>query len=115
MVDAAICDGDWVVVRQQNVADNGDIVAAMIDGEATVKTFKRTAGHVWLMPHNPVFDPIPGDNAAILGKGRHGHPQNLTARIPIYSAFMKTVCLRKFFAGKPHLGHRVVVEVAIGV
>ncbi|MFN8088495.1 MAG: transcriptional repressor LexA [Mycobacterium sp.] len=68
MVDAAICDGDWVVVRQQNVADNGDIVAAMIDGEATVKTFKRTAGHVWLMPHNPVFDPIPGDNAAILGK-----------------------------------------------
>ena len=41
MVDAAICDGDWVVVRQQSVADNGDIVAAMIDGEATVKTFKR--------------------------------------------------------------------------
>jgi repressor LexA len=68
MVDAAICDGDWVVVRQQNVADNGDIVAAMIDGEATVKTFKRTGGQVWLMPHNPVFDPIPGNDAAILGK-----------------------------------------------
>jgi repressor LexA len=68
MIDAAICDGDWVVVRQQNVADNGDIVAAMIDGEATVKTFKRTDGHVWLMPHNPAFDPIPGDDAAILGK-----------------------------------------------
>jgi repressor LexA len=68
MVDAAICDGDWVVVRQQNVADNGDIVAAMIDGEATVKTFKRTRGQVWLMPHNPVFDPIPGNDAAILGK-----------------------------------------------
>ncbi|WP_226995863.1 transcriptional repressor LexA [Gordonia phthalatica] len=68
MVDAAICDGDWVVVRQQNVADNGDIVAAMIDGEATVKTFKRTDGHVWLMPHNEHFDPIPGDDAAILGK-----------------------------------------------
>lgn len=68
MVDAAICDGDWVVVRQQNVADNGDIVAAMIDGEATVKTFKRTSGQVWLMPHNPAFDPIPGNNAAILGK-----------------------------------------------
>lgn len=68
MVDAAICDGDWVVIRQQNVADNGDIVAAMIDGEATVKTFKRTAGQVWLMPHNPAFDPIPGNDAVILGK-----------------------------------------------
>ena len=68
MVDAAICNGDWVVVRQQNVADNGDIVAAMIDGEATVKTFKRTRGQVWLMPHNPAFDPIPGNDAAVLGK-----------------------------------------------
>jgi repressor LexA len=68
MVDAAICDGDWVVVRQQNVADNGDIVAAMIDGEATVKTFKRTGRQVWLMPHNPAFDPIPGNDATVLGK-----------------------------------------------
>ena len=68
MVDAAICDGDWVVVRQQNVADNGDIVAAMIEGEATVKTFKRTGDQVWLMPHNPAFDPIPGNEAAVLGK-----------------------------------------------
>jgi repressor LexA len=68
MIDAAICDGDWVVIRQQNVADNGDIVAAMIDGEATVKTFKRTRGQVWLMPHNPAFEPIPGNDAAILGK-----------------------------------------------
>jgi repressor LexA len=68
MIDAAICDGDWVVVRQQNVADNGDIVAAMIDGEATVKTFKRTKGQVWLMPHNPAFDPIPGNDAVVLGK-----------------------------------------------
>ena len=68
MIDAAICDGDWVVVRQQNVADNGDIVAAMIDGEATVKTFKRKDGHVWLLPHNPAFDPIDGDHATILGK-----------------------------------------------
>lgn len=68
MVDAAICDGDWVVVRQQSTADNGDIVAAMIDGEATVKTFKRTRNQVWLMPHNPSFDPIPGNEAAILGK-----------------------------------------------
>lgn len=68
MIDAAICDGDWVVVRQQSVADNGDIVAAMIEGEATVKTFKRTKGDVWLMPHNPLFEPIPGNDAAILGK-----------------------------------------------
>nr|WP_067664886.1 transcriptional repressor LexA [Nocardia miyunensis] len=68
MVDAAICDGDWVVVRQQNVADNGDIVAAMIEGEATVKTFKRNGKDVWLMPHNPHFEPIPGNDAQILGK-----------------------------------------------
>jgi repressor LexA len=68
MVDAAICDGDWVVVRQQPVADNGDIVAAMIDGEATVKTYKRRDGHVWLMPHNPAYEPIPGDEATILGR-----------------------------------------------
>ena len=68
MIDAAICDGDWVVVHQQPVAENGDIVAAMIDGEATVKTFKRRDGHVWLMPHNAAFDPIDGDHATILGK-----------------------------------------------
>ncbi|MFD1814086.1 transcriptional repressor LexA [Rhodococcus gannanensis] len=68
MIDAAICDGDWVVVRQQSVAENGDIVAAMIDGEATVKTFKRTKGQVWLMPHNELFEPIPGNDAQILGK-----------------------------------------------
>lgn len=68
MVDAAICDGDWVVVRQQNVAEGGDIVAAMIDGEATVKTFKRSGKDVWLMPHNPHFEPIPGNDAQILGK-----------------------------------------------
>lgn len=68
MIDAAICDGDWVVVRQQPTADNGDIVAAMLDSEATVKTFKRTDGHVWLLPHNPAFTPIDGDHATILGK-----------------------------------------------
>src|SRR5690242_1523788 len=68
MVEAAICDGDWVVVRQQQHADNGDIVAAMLDNEATVKTFKRKDGHVWLMPHNPSFSPIDGDHATILGK-----------------------------------------------
>jgi repressor LexA len=68
MVDAAICDGDWVVVRQQPVADNGEIVAAMIDGEATVKTFKRRDGRVWLLPQNPAYDPIPGDDATVLGR-----------------------------------------------
>lgn len=68
MIDAAICDGDWVVVRRQPVAENGEIVAAMIDGEATVKTFKRIDGHVWLMPHNPAFSPILGDEATILGR-----------------------------------------------
>ncbi|MDQ2738376.1 MAG: transcriptional repressor LexA [Actinomycetota bacterium] len=68
MVDAAITDGDWVVVRQQQVGENGDIVAAMIDGEATVKTYKRKDGHLWLMPHNPAYAPIPGDDAVILGR-----------------------------------------------
>jgi repressor LexA len=68
MVDAAITDGDWVVVRQQPVADNGDIVAAMIDGEATVKTFRRRDGHVWLMPHNAAYQPIDGDHAVVLGR-----------------------------------------------
>jgi len=68
MINAAIADGDWVVVRQQPVAENSDIVAAMIDGEATVKTFKRSGDHVWLMPHNPAYTPIPGDEAEILGR-----------------------------------------------
>ncbi|GAA1872958.1 transcriptional repressor LexA [Myceligenerans crystallogenes] len=68
MVDAAICDGDWVVVRRQNVAEQGEIVAAMIDGEATVKTFKQTDGHVWLLPQNAAYEPIPGDEAQILGR-----------------------------------------------
>jgi repressor LexA len=68
MVEAAIADGDWVVVRQQPNADNGEIVAAMIDGEATVKTFRRRDGHAWLLPHNPAYSPIPADDATILGR-----------------------------------------------
>ncbi|MBD7981390.1 MULTISPECIES: transcriptional repressor LexA [Oerskovia] len=68
MIDAAICDGDWVVVRRQPVAENGEIVAAMIDGEATVKTFKRIDGHVWLMPHNEAYRPLSGDDAQVLGR-----------------------------------------------
>ncbi len=68
MVDAAITDGDWVVVRQQPTAESGDIVAAMIDGEATVKTLKHRDGHAWLIPHNPAYEPIPGDDATVLGR-----------------------------------------------
>ncbi|WP_436531751.1 transcriptional repressor LexA [Actinoplanes sp. HUAS TT8] len=68
MIDAAICDGDIVVVRQQSEAWNGDIVAAMIDEEATVKVFRRRGGHVLLEPRNPAYQPIPGDDAVILGK-----------------------------------------------
>jgi repressor LexA len=68
MIEAAIADGDWVVVRQQPVAENGDIVAAMIEGEATVKTFKRRDQRVWLEPRNPAYEPIPGEDATILGR-----------------------------------------------
>ena len=68
MIGAAIADGDWVVVRQQPTADNGDIVAAMIDGEATVKTYKKSSGKVWLLPHNAAYAPIDGDRAVVLGR-----------------------------------------------
>ncbi len=68
MIDAAICDGDWVVIRSQGTAENGEIVAAMLDDEATVKTFRRRDGHVWLLPRNSAFEPILGDDATILGK-----------------------------------------------
>jgi len=67
MIDAAICNGDYVVVRQEQTAQNGEIVAALIDGEATVKTLQRKDGHVWLLPHNAAYEPINGDNASILG------------------------------------------------
>ena len=68
MIDAAICDGDWVVVRQQSTAENGEIVAAMLDNEATVKVFKQRDGHTWLLPRNSAFEPILGDEAEVLGK-----------------------------------------------
>ncbi|MDX3070945.1 transcriptional repressor LexA [Streptomyces sp. NPDC088354] len=68
MLGAAICDGDWVTVRRQPTAENGDIVAAMLDGEATVKRLKQEGGHVWLLPENPAYEPIPGEDATILGK-----------------------------------------------
>jgi repressor LexA len=68
MIDAAICDGDWVVIRSQQTAENGDIVAAMLDGEATVKVFRQRDGHTWLLPRNSAFEPILGDEAVVLGK-----------------------------------------------
>lgn len=67
MIDAAICDGDTVVVRQQSEAHSGQIVAAMIDGEATVKVFRRRGGHVLLEPRNPAYEVIDGDEAVVLG------------------------------------------------
>ncbi|MEV0464737.1 transcriptional repressor LexA [Nocardia tengchongensis] len=68
MIDAAICDGDIVVVRQQQEAHTGEIVAAMIDGEATVKVYRRANGHVYLDPRNSAYPVIDGDNAQVLGK-----------------------------------------------
>jgi repressor LexA len=68
MIDAAIIDGDWVAVRKQPDAEDGEIVVAMIDNEATVKTLRRKNGRVLLMPQNPVYQPIPAQNATILGK-----------------------------------------------
>ncbi|MGW7253659.1 transcriptional repressor LexA [Streptomyces sp. NPDC054834] len=68
MIDAAICDGDIVTVRRQDSADHGDIVAALLEDEATVKVLRRQEGQVWLMPRNPAYDPIPGDQVQILGK-----------------------------------------------
>jgi repressor LexA len=67
MIDAAICDGDIVVVKQTSEAHSGQIVAAMIDEEATVKVYRRRNGHVYLEPRNAAYDVIDGDRAAILG------------------------------------------------
>ena len=68
MIDAAICNGDYVVVRQEKTARNGEIVAAMIDGEATVKTYQKKGDQIWLLPHNAAYEPIDGNGATILGK-----------------------------------------------
>src|SRR5699024_12698823 len=67
MIEAAICHDDWLVVRKQHTADNGQIVAALLDGEATVKTLKRKAGHQWLLPQNENYEPIDGTYAQIMG------------------------------------------------
>ncbi len=97
MTGAAISDGDLVIVRQQQVAENGEIVAARLDragtGEATVKTLRRLDSHVWLMPHNPAYQPIPADDAAILGKvvavvrpaqGKQSRRRALVPMLPTY-------------------------------
>ncbi len=68
MIDAAICDGDYVVVREQKTAENGDIVAAMLDHEATVKVFKQRDGNTWLLPRNSAYEPIDGTYAEVMGK-----------------------------------------------
>lgn len=68
MINAAIVDGDWVVVREQPDAVDGEIVAAMVGDEATVRTFKRVDGRVWLMPNNPAYTPTAAESAVILGK-----------------------------------------------
>jgi len=67
MIDAAICDGDYVVIRSQKDANKGEIVAAMIDGEATVKTLSKKNGQIWLLPANDNYQPIDGNQARILG------------------------------------------------
>lgn len=68
MIGAGILDGDKVVVRPQQTADNGEIVVALIGDEATVKRLRRRGDEVWLMPENPAFLPIDGRDAAILGR-----------------------------------------------
>jgi len=69
MINAAIADGDWVAVRQQRMAENGEIVAALIEDDVTVKTLRLSDdNHVWLIPQNPLYSPIPGDEVTILGK-----------------------------------------------
>ena len=68
MIGAGILDGDKVVVRPQPDADNGEIVVALLEDEATVKRLHREKDEVWLLPENPAYSPIDGRNASILGK-----------------------------------------------
>ena len=68
MLNAGILPGDLVVVHQQRDARNGEIVVALFEDEATVKTLSRRDGHTWLLPENEAYDPIDGDNAEIIGK-----------------------------------------------
>ena len=68
MINAGILPGDLVVVRQQKTANNGEIVVAMIEEEATVKRLSKRDGHIWLLPENEAYSPIDGTYAQILGK-----------------------------------------------
>lgn len=68
MIDAAILDGDLILVRPQRTANNGEIVVAMLEGEATVKRFYREDGRVRLQPENPVMEPIYSNDVTILGR-----------------------------------------------
>lgn len=68
MLGAGILPGDLVVVRRQETANNGEIVVAMIEDEATVKRLSRKNGRTWLMPENDAYSPIDGTYAQILGK-----------------------------------------------
>lgn len=68
MLGVGILPGDLVVVHRQQVARNGEIVVALLGDEATVKTFRRKDGHIWLLPANPDYQPIDGDECSILGK-----------------------------------------------
>ena len=117
MINAAIADGDWVVVRRESDVENGDIVAAMIesdtsaDGEATVKTFKKSAGHVWLIPHNPAYTPILGDQAKIIGKVVAVLRRALTtARLVPWSGIVWLSCLSLGQSGRMHVTLRPGVD-----
>ncbi|SRR6056297_1721724 len=68
MVDAGIFDGDLAVIHQQPVANNGDIVAALVEDEATLKIFRKEADHIALIPANNMYQPILVDSVDILGK-----------------------------------------------
>ena len=100
MVDAAICHGDYVVIRQQPTAKNGEIVAAMIDGEATVKTFQRRDGQVWLLPHNEAYDPIDGTNADDPRQGDGGAAAGLRSQPPASRA--RAPAYDGGVGGRPH-------------
>lgn len=68
MIEAGILDGDYILVKKQNTANNGEIVVALIEEEATVKTFYKENGHIRLQPENQTMDPIIVPNCEILGK-----------------------------------------------
>ncbi|MFU0783522.1 MAG: LexA repressor [Thermoanaerobacterium thermosaccharolyticum] len=68
MINAGILDGDYIIVRKQSYADNGDIIVALIEDEATVKRFYKESDHIRLQPENPSMDPIIVDNVMVLGK-----------------------------------------------